>query len=80
MKMSILEIEYKNIRKISNLKLSFISPAGTVIGNNFIVMANGTGKTTTMSLIKGVFDGTANNWDSSTVKTYAPINCCSTKI
>lgn len=33
---------------------------------------NGTGKTTTMSLIKGVFDGTANNWDSSTVKTYAP--------
>ena len=72
MKMSILEIEYKNIRKISNLKLSFISPAGTVIGNNFIMMANGTGKTTTMSLIKGVFDGTANNWDSSTVKTYAP--------
>lgn len=72
MKMSILEIEYKNIRKISNLKLSFISPAGTVIGNNFIMIANGTGKTTTMSLIKGVFDGTANNWDSSTVKTYAP--------
>lgn len=72
MKMSILEIEYKNIRKISNLKLSFISPAGTVIGNNFIMMANGTGKTTTMSLIKGLFDGTANNWDSSTVKTYAP--------
>ncbi len=72
MKMSILEIEYKNIRKISNLKLSFISPAGTVIGNNFIMMANGTGKTTTMSLIKGVFDGTSNNWDSSTVKTYAP--------
>ena len=72
MKMSILEIEYRNIRKISNLKLSFISPAGTVIGNNFIMMANGTGKTTTMSLIKGVFDGTANNWDSSTVKTYAP--------
>lgn len=72
MKMSILEIEYKNIRKISNLKLSFISPAGTVIGNNFIMMANGTGKTTTMSLIKGVFDGTANNWGSSTVKTYAP--------
>ena len=72
MKMSILEIEYKNIRKISNLQLPVIGPAGTVIGNNFIMMANGTGKTTTMSLIKGVFDGTANNWDSSTVKTYAP--------
>ena len=72
MKMSILEIEYRNIRKISNLKLSFENPNGNIIGNSFIMMANGTGKTTTMSLIKGVFDGTANNWDSSTVKTYAP--------
>lgn len=72
MKMSILEMEYKNIRKISNLKLSFENPNGNVIGNSFIMMANGTGKTTTMSLIKGVFDDTANNWDSSTVKTYAP--------
>ena len=72
MKMSILEIEYKNIRKISNLKLSFENPNGNVIGNNFIMMANGTGKTTTMSLIKGVFDGSANGWSSSIVKTYAP--------
>lgn len=72
MKMSILEIEYKNIRKISNLKLSFENPNGNVIGNSFIMMANGTGKTTTMSLIKGVFDGSANSWSSSIVKTYAP--------
>lgn len=72
MKMSILEIEYKNIRKISNLKLSFENPNGNIIGNSFIMMANGTGKTTTMSLIKGVFDGSANGWSSSIVKTYAP--------
>lgn len=72
MKMSILEIEYKNIRKISNLKLSFENPNGNIIENSFIMMANGTGKTTTMSLIKGVFDGSANGWSSSIVKTYAP--------
>lgn len=72
MKMSILEIEYRNIRKISNLKLSFENPNGNIIGNSFIMMANGTGKTTTMSLIKGVFDGSANGWSSSIVKTYAP--------
>ena len=72
MKMSILEIEYKNIRKISNLKLSFENPNGNVIGNSFIMMANGTGKTTTMSLIKGVFDESANGWSSSIVRTYAP--------
>lgn len=45
MKMSILGIEYKNIRKIADLKLSFVDATGNVINNNFIMMANGTGKT-----------------------------------
>ena len=48
MKMSILGIEYKNIRKISELKLSFVDANGKSIKNNFVMMANGTGKTTTM--------------------------------
>ena len=59
MKMAILELEYKNIRKITALKLPFTKADGSVISNNFIMMANGTGKTTTMELIKGLFDGTA---------------------
>lgn len=62
MKMSILEIEYKNIRKITDLKLSFVDAAGNVIKNNFIMMANGTGKTTTMELLKGLLDGKAVDW------------------
>ena len=53
MKMSILEFEYKNIRKISSLRISFLNNADEVIKNNFVMMANGTGKTTTMTLIKG---------------------------
>lgn len=52
MKMSILEFEYKNIRKISSLRISFLNNDGDVIKNNFVMMANGTGKTTTMTLIK----------------------------
>ncbi len=72
MKMSILGIEYKNIRKISELKLSFIDANGNPIKNNFVMMANGTGKTTTMGLIKGLFDGTAVDWDVKDVKQYAP--------
>ena len=72
MKMTILEITYKNIRKISDLKLSFTQEDGTAVGNNFIMMANGTGKTTTMELIKGLFDGSAAKWNVSTVKGYAP--------
>lgn len=72
MKMSILGIEYKNIRKITDLKLSFVDATGNVINNNFIMMANGTGKTTTIALLKGLLDGTAVEWSASDVKSFAP--------
>ena len=72
MKMSILEFEYKNIRKISSLRISFLNNDGDVIKNNFVMMANGTGKTTTMTLIKGLLDGSAKNWPVDYVKSFAP--------
>ena len=72
MKMSILEIEYKNIRKISSLQISFRNNNGGVIKNNFVMMANGTGKTTTMTLIKGLLDGSAAKWPVDYVKSFAP--------
>lgn len=72
MKMSILELEYKNIRKISSLQISFRNDTGGVIKNNFVMMANGTGKTTTMTLIKGLLDGSAKNWPVVYVKSFAP--------
>ena len=72
MKMTILEISYKNIRKIADLKLSFTKADGSIISNNFIMMANGTGKTTTMDLLKGLFDGTAAGWTAAKVRSFAP--------
>ena len=72
MKMTILEFEYKHIRKISSLKMSFVDANGDVIQNNFIMMANGTGKTTTMALIKGLLDGSAAKWSEETVRSFAP--------
>ena len=72
MKMSILEIEYRNIRKINDLKIPFVNENGEIIKNNFIMMANGTGKTTTMTLLKGLFDGTAPSWPSEKIKSFAP--------
>lgn len=72
MKMSIIELEYKNIRKISSLQISFRNDTGVVIKNNFVMMANGTGKTTTMTLIKGLLDGSAKNWPVDYVKSFAP--------
>lgn len=72
MKMTIIEFEYKHIRKISSLKLPFINASGNVIQNNFVMMANGTGKTTTMMLIKGLLDGSAANWSEETVRSFTP--------
>lgn len=72
MKMSILGIEYKNIRKITELKLSFVDATGNVINNSFIMMANGTGKTTTMTLLKGLLDGMAVEWSANVVRSFAP--------
>lgn len=70
--MTIFEIEYKNIRKITTLKLPFTKPDGTIISHNFIMMANGTGKTTTMTLITGLFDGTAAGRPADKVRSFAP--------
>ena len=72
MKMTILEFEYKHIRKISSLKMSFVDANGDIIQNNFVMMANGTGKTTTMALIKGLLDGSAAKWSEDTVRSFAP--------
>lgn len=72
MRMSILEIEYKHIRKINDLKLSFTKSDGTLYKTNFIMMANGTGKTTTIMLLKALLDGTAINWEPDVVKSFAP--------
>lgn len=71
MQMTVLELECKNIRKISSLKLAF-HKNDQVIKNNFVMMANGTGKTTIMQLIKGLLDGSAIKWSAEKVKDFAP--------
>lgn len=65
MKMRIMQIEYSNIRKISSLSLPLSNAK-----NTFIMMGNGTGKTTTMELIKGLLDGEAAKWSSEKVKQF----------
>lgn len=74
MKMTILSIEYSNIRKFSELKVSFTNEHNSPYKNSFIMMGNGTGKTTTITLIKGLLDGTAESWDADTVRSFAPLN------
>lgn len=71
MQMTVLELECKNIRKISSLQLCFYKN-DKVIKNNFVMMANGTGKTTIMQLIKGLLDGSAINWNAEKIKEFVP--------
>jgi len=69
--MTVLELECINVRKISSLKLVF-HRNGKGIKNNFVMMANGTGKTTIIELIKGLLDESANKWSVEKVKDFAP--------
>lgn len=69
--MTVLELECKNIRKISSLNLIFHRNED-VFKTNFIMMANGTGKTTIIQLIKGLLDGSAITWNAEKVNEFAP--------
>ncbi len=71
MKMTVLELECSNIRKLSSLKLIF-HRNDEPIKNNFVMMANGTGKTTIIQLIKGTLDGSAVSWSSEKIREFAP--------
>ena len=73
MKMIISEISYSNIRKIKELKINFFN-GDKLYKNTFIMMANGTGKTMSMELIKGILDESANFWKASKVKSFKPLN------
>ncbi len=69
--MTVLELECSNIRKLSSLKLIF-HRNDEPIKNNFVMMANGTGKTTIIKLIKGTLDGSAVSWSSEKIREFAP--------
>lgn len=75
MLMTITNIEISNIRRFSeNVRFDFVDGSGNLIEKTFILMANGTGKTTTNTLIKCLLDGTAESWDSDVVRSYKPKN------
>ncbi len=72
MKISILGWEYENIRRMENLKISLIREGQEVYANTLIMMPNGTGKTTTLHLIRAVLSGQAERWRDWEVRSYRP--------
>lgn len=71
MNLRIEEIRYENIRDIGNLTLDFTKPGTSEPHHiSLVQMPNGTGKTTTMGLIRHLILGT--QLDGDTVKDYEP--------
>jgi DNA sulfur modification protein DndD len=72
LKIKILNWTYKNIRGVNNLEISVEKGLNQAYPVSLIMMPNGTGKTTTQSLLRAIFDGKAVEWDHDTVLGFKP--------
>ena len=72
MKIRILGWKYENIRRMEDLTVDLTKDNGEAYGCSLIMMPNGTGKTTTLYLIRGILSGKAADWRPSEVRSYRP--------
>lgn len=74
MQIKVLGWEYKNIRKMKNLEVKLEKKDGTVHPVTLVMMKNGTGKTTTIKLMRALLSGSAKDWDAKTVRSFRGTN------
>lgn len=72
MRLRILSLSFKNIRGVRNLDISFKQGERKPFPISLVMMPNGTGKTTTITLLRAVLDGQAATWDSNIVREFKP--------
>lgn len=72
MKIRILGWKYQNIRRMKDLDVD-LTMDGKVYRNSLIMMPNGTGKTTTLTLIRAIFSGSATTWRVADIRTFQPV-------
>lgn len=72
MKIKILGWEYENIRRMGNLEINLEDSNGQVYENTLIMMPNGTGKTTTLKLLRVMLSGRAEEWKEKDVRSFRP--------
>jgi hypothetical protein len=70
----ILEWNYEGIRSINNLSINLTPNTNPnhPFPVSFIMMPNGTGKTTTITLIRATLDGSATMWSPEAVRDFMP--------
>lgn len=74
MEISILGWSYKNIRRFGDLRIDLSPNLVTPPKVSLIMMRNGTGKTTTIHLIRAVLNGTATSWTPKQIREFKPQN------
>jgi hypothetical protein len=65
---------YENIRKLNTLDVDLLSKDGLLPHATLVMMKNGTGKTTTLRLMRAALSGNATTWTENQVRDYRPTN------
>lgn len=72
MEIKILGWSYENIRRFKNLTIDLLNGGCSLPHITLVMMRNGTGKTTTIQLIRAVLNGSATNWSAEQVREFRP--------
>lgn len=74
MKIRILGWECQNIRRMENLRIDLRGEDKKPVSHTLLMMRNGTGKTTTLNLIRAALNGKAVEWKEREVRSYQPVD------
>ena len=72
MQVKLLNWSYRGIRGVNNLDISVEQRSNSPWPISLIMMPNGTGKTTTITLLRAIFHGEAANWTETQVREFKP--------
>lgn len=72
---NLLEISYTNIRNFKDVKIDLVNPKTSKnYKMSLIMMPNGTGKTTTLDLLRILFNQQGEKISEETIKSFKPLN------
>ena len=72
MDIRILGWGYENIRRFGKLDIDLTQGNNTLPHVTLVMMRNGTGKTTTIHLIRSILNGSATSWSAQQVREFRP--------
>lgn len=65
---------YENIRRFNNLHIDLLQDNNRLPHTTLVMMRNGTGKTTTITLMRAVLSGNATKWKPEEVREFKPVD------